>query len=541
MLMDIHSLNRIDYAVRSTFASYLETTGFGKAEEYIKVLDRMKLYAIRESNNRFPKVKRKLTYRPQLIYLGYHPDYAKAMEFYYTRDKTELVFDFSIEASEILKRQVFKMLNYCLDRDMDGKNRRELYLVPLKKLYLFCAQQGIGDIEKMQEKQIEAFRHSMEGKVGTKTMIYMQIVGSTRRFLFMSAPKINWDANVWYMDRFRLGSGQVNPANHMECLRFLKIYDVDNLATLKGYIRYLIEVRRTGMKTVQARHYIILRFLLYCEERRIKVRRITERQLEQYVAHLMEQERTPSTFNQSVSVIKAFFQYLFSEGEMEDMSKMLKKMDFYRETDRYVRHDRIVDPAGMEEFLHLLGSFPEDLRLMCLNILATGIRVNEACTIKGDAYSHDGKDAWLSVMQYKVSRVKTVPIPERLYELMTSYIDRNGIQAGEFVFRSRKGRAYDALTFRIQVQRLCRDCGMTYIFRPRDLRHQIATELYEKGVPLDQISDFLGHKKIDMTGRYIDVSERYMDEETRKYFAQNSLEDPSDDMTDAGRCPDVPD
>ncbi|MCL6566384.1 MAG: tyrosine-type recombinase/integrase [Acidobacteriia bacterium] len=39
-------------------------------------------------------------------------------------------------------------------------------------------------------------------------------------------------------------------------------------------------------------------------------------------------------------------------------------------------------------------------------------------------------------------------------------------------------------------------------FRWHDLRHTFATRLREKGVPLEDIADLLGHKGLAMTRRY---------------------------------------
>ena len=159
---------------------------------------------------------------------------------------------------------------------------------------------------------------------------------------------------------------------------------------------------------------------------------------------------------------------------------------------------------------------------MCIHVWATGVRCNEVCTIKGGAYDYDGEDAWMTVKQFKTGSVKVIPIPFNLYSLMKEYISRNAIEPGEYVFKSRKGRAYDAATFRMQVQRLCRENGMDYIFRPHDYRHVVATDLYLNGVPLEQVCDYMGHKEKDMTGNYIDITQEHMDEKNRKYFEDNS-------------------
>ena len=528
MLQGISSLNEITYDSRQKYEAYLRATDCCKVQEYVKTLDQLKLHAIQKNNESNPGRVFQISYEPQVIYLGYHPDYQTAMDFYYVRDKFELVFDFSIEAPEKLKRQIFSMLVYSLERPINRKNRRELYLVPLKKLYLYCAECDIEDIEQMQEREIAGFRRSMDGKVGTKTDIYMQIVNTTRKHLFMTAEDIHWDAHVWYMDRFRLKENQMNPANHVECLRFLKIYDEDNLADFKNYMKYLIGVRKIGMTSVQARYYCILQFLLYCEEKGVSADKIGSVHIEQYLKMLYDRENNQGTFNQAVKTLYAFFEYLVTKGRLQVVPF---RREFFEMRTIHKHHFGYVDETTQNKFLRKLGKFPEDLRLMCIHVWATGIRCNEVCTIKGGAYEYDGEDAWMTVKQFKTGSVKTIPIPYNLYKLMKEYISRNAIGPEEYVFKSRKGRAYDASTFRIQVQRLCRENGMDYIFRPHDYRHVVATDLYTEGVPLDQIADYMGHRKRDITGNYIDIAQEHIDKENRKYFADNSwdLEMPTRD------------
>jgi len=89
------------------------------------------------------------------------------------------------------------MLCHCLEIDERRKNRREMYIVPLKLLYLYCAGAGISDIELMTGEDLNGFKESLKDKAVTKTKVYLQIVNSTRRFLFLSSPKTNWNAHIW--------------------------------------------------------------------------------------------------------------------------------------------------------------------------------------------------------------------------------------------------------------------------------------------------------------------------------------------------------
>ncbi len=58
--------------------------------------------------------------------------------------------------------------------------------------------------------------------------------------------------------------------------------------------------------------------------------------------------------------------------------------------------------------LKKLKFFPEVQRLIFLNLWATGLRISEVCTLKGDAYYWDGEDAWIKVYQIKMKAEKMI-------------------------------------------------------------------------------------------------------------------------------------
>lgn len=273
----IQDCKQIDYDVRSDYKESLKGSGCRKLHEYVKAMDVLKLEAIRKENISNPLKPKALKYSGEKLFLLYHPDYEVAKTFYYIRDKEELLFDFSLEGSEIVKRQIFKMLTYVLEEKKDWHDRRERFLIPLKRLYIFCNENVVEDIELLTAEQIEAFRLSMEGKVGTKTDTYMQIIYNITKYLFITAKNTNWDANIWYLERFSFNDGRVNPAREIERITFNQISD-DNRALLKDYMKYQIGIaQRTSLQTIRCQYYDIVIFLKYCDAEKWSLTEVDER------------------------------------------------------------------------------------------------------------------------------------------------------------------------------------------------------------------------------------------------------------------------
>ena len=187
---------------------------------------------------------------------------------------------------------------------------------------------------------------------------------------------------------------------------------------------------------------------------------ITEKEMGLYFLQLENSKIQAETFNQQVADLHLFFQYLVVKGSREKIPFWNR---YYLKKTLPVHYDRVVSEEVLEKLLLHLKYFPEHLRLMYLHLFCLGLRVNEVCCIRGDAYSWNGQDAWLRIYQYKVKVDKQIPIPAVLYRQMVVYIQKHRIGPEEFVFHRKDGRAYHVGTFCVQVKALCQRLSLIHI------------------------------------------------------------------------------
>lgn len=416
----IQDCKQIDYDVRSDYKESLKGSGCRKLHEYVKAMDVLKLEAIRKENISNPLKPKALKYSGEKLFLLYHPDYEVAKTFYYIRDKEELLFDFSLEGSEIVKRQIFKMLTYVLEEKKDWHDRRERFLIPLKRLYIFCNENVVEDIELLTAEQIEAFRLSMEGKVGTKTDTYMQIIYNITKYLFITAKNTNWDANIWYLERFSFNDGRVNPAREIERITFNQISD-DNRALLKDYMKYQIGIaQRTSLQTIRCQYYDIVIFLKYCDAEKWSLTEVDAERMEKYISSVDAEDIQAESYNHRIISVARLFDYMKSKKLVQ---REPLQFDYYLKTVHVKHNDRTVSIENQKQVLKKLKHLPLYLRLMFLNLWCEGIRVCELCVIKAGMYRWDGQDAWLKLYQNKMKKEKCIPIPVELYKIMKKYIE----------------------------------------------------------------------------------------------------------------------
>ncbi len=503
LLEHIEDPKDIDYELRCRYEAYVEeTVAAHKRYEYIKLLDCIKLGAIRQSQTSFRKPQ--LLFEQKRIFLLYHPDIQIAESFYYVQDKKDLVFDFGMEAPIQLKKQTFSLLEWILENCHHIVIRRKKYLIPLKAFYEVCAKRKVADINLLEKADVEAFMEHIHGRVGTLDDTYMQIVSTFRRFLFLEATETNWNANVWFMERFNLGEERLNPARPIESMSFDLIMNRENRELFKEYMKYQIGIsQRLALLTVRRIYYVIRNFLLFCDEMGIAIRNLSGEDLLQYIDRQNEKDILPETFNRSIITLSAWVQYLQVKGVVANFTFY---ESYYLKHAYLLHHDRSLTAEQELSVIQALGQAPEQLRYMMLNLWSIGLRVSEVCTIKADYYEWDGEDAWIRVYQNKMRMEKRIPITKTLYYEMQDYICRHGLQSGEYVFQNRKGGAYDAGTFSKQMKRFLCEQGLDkdYCFRSHDFRHTMGTKLHKSGTSIQTIRDYLGHKDENMTKQYID-------------------------------------
>lgn len=521
----ITDCTEIDYGIRHEYEKSLVAAGCLKVCEYVKALDILKLESIRLNNEKRHWISKKLPYEDKKIFLLYHPDYQTAMSFYYVRNKEELVYDFSVDGFDLLKKQVYQMLCHVLEEDKCRHDRRERFLIPLKALYLFCIRNGIQDLEELTEKNIAAFREFWDGKAGSKTDTYMQIIYNVTRYLFLSSKNTNWNANIWYLERFSFKDGRENPSRKIGRFTFGEIGNEHNRSLFKDYMKYEIGLaQRISLQTVRCRYYDLRMFFKYCDMRGWDVKEINGKRMEEYIKVLDNKDIQADAYNRSIISIGLFYEYIRTAQQIDQepfpISYYLKKV-------RRNHTDRTVTKENQVKLLSALKTMPMHIRLMCLNLWTVGLRESEVCSIKAGNYNMDGDTAWLRIYQTKLKTEKCIPIPTELYCLMESYIIENHFKADEYVFQSTKGGAYDAGTFSKQVKSYLKKAGVTdYDFRSHDFRHTVATAMYMNySVPVEVIRDYLGHKNSDMTRQYIDYLPDLLDKKDKDYFSvkENNL------------------
>lgn len=519
---EIWSISELDYGWRVEYQKALATElASNTINEYLKSFDKIKRYSLKKqmritANGRDVRP----AYKNELLYLPYHPVESIASQFENAGRKQDFLWDFTIHTSEQLKQQVYSILHYILENaeTMSGETNRTR-LAGLRYLYQYCIEENIHDIEQIELHQAEKFCNVPTERLNAQKMA--SALNYCRYALFMQADEINWNANVWYLDRFQLQPERINESNEVKSLSFLEVASKENRDLMKKYARYSIGITNITIGVIRAELINIRKFLIYLNQTNVCT--VASEQMNEYFRIQREKEIKPGTYNGIVMTIQHFFHFLFARQYIEripfDAECLLKKT-------MPQHHNRSVSSEVYEEILAKLYVFPETIRLMYLHLWGIGLRISEVCTLKGDAYYIQGEDAWIQVYQVKMKAYKRIPIPDALYKLMKVYLKKYEIKADDYVFKGKKGGAFRTGNFTNQMKKYYKINniqGGEYLFKSHDYRHTIATQFYDTGVPLQSIREYLGHDYEEMTEQYIDYMPKKIARASDEFFSTNSL------------------
>ncbi len=516
----IWSIGELDYEWRLVFAEELPTLAKSQYHTfYLKYFDHIKQYDMRKQGR--PQVRRiplKYPYEDSLLFLPYHPAQELVERLDTCPERPEWVWDFSKEAPGKMKRQIFDALNYFLREDGNGKLLRE-HLRGLWRFYRFCVEEQVEDIEQMAFDQVRKYREQAMEAGQPKTA---GILDQCRKILFLQAKDIHWDADVWYLERLSLQPERIDPSSPVVSLSFVEVTHDRNRQLLKKYMKYGLGLTDLSLRYLQAEMIDIRNFLKEIPQDACDM---TETGFREYFQRLQEKRLEAETFNRKVMALQHFYGFLKAR---EYVGQIPFHGEYYLKKTFPLHHDRSVEEQVSDEILKKLHRFPEHLRLMYLHLWGIGLRISEVCSLKGDAYYIQGRDAWIQVYQVKLRTYKRIPIPEAVYRLMQVYLKKHGIEADSYVFQNKKGSAYQSMTFRKQMIKYCMELGIKdgeYLFRSHDYRHGVATRFYDSGVSIQGVRDYLGHAYEEMTRQYIDYMPDRIDRTSGEFFAKpgNSL------------------
>jgi len=257
-----------------------------------------------------------------------------------------------------------------------------------------------------------------------------------------------------------------------------------------------------SQKTIAHYRYIISSFM---QDINVPIRQITIFHLRGYLMRRKDNGLADKTLEGIRNVMCSFFGWLHNEGLLRDNPcanlspiKCAKKV-------RVPYSD--VDIERLKE-----ACWSNRDKAIISFLLSTGCRISEMCGLNRDSVDLISKEC---TVLGKGNKERTVFLDDVTSMLLVRYLtERHDDSPALFV-----GKGTDRMTPGGVRARLCKIAERAEIVNvhPHRFRRTLATNLINRGMPIQEVATILGHDKLDTTMKYIYIDKSEVKNAYRKY------------------------
>ena len=267
--------------------------------------------------------------------------------------------------------------------------------------------------------------------------------------------------------------------------------------TIKEYINKYLDYIDVSDNTIKTYNVGLLQFIEY-----LKNNNIQEPTREDIIAfrEYLKQDHQPNTVNAYLIAIRNFYGWLAYEGITKDITKKIKGIKLERK--------HLKRGLSLEEIRKVLNVCKDTREELLVKLMINcGLRCNEVVNIQLQDFYNDKGIVMMRVLGKARNGLKqdSIKIDNRLFELIQSYVKEYGIEDYLFVSTSNNNTNGKLTTKTIRYI-------ITNLFKKADLdmqmlsthstRHTTCELLLEKGMPIQEVSEFMRHKALATTMTY---------------------------------------
>lgn len=429
-------------------------------------------------------------------------------------------WDFGRNVAQTVKLQIKLLLSYVDKTVKNKEEKRNRYLLPLKYLFCYAENSGLQDIFKMDMAQEEEFTSLLRMQIAELNINSKSFIAFCRKTLFLEAEEINWEAYVWYVAKLNIAHERYSLSSTIESFSFLDIRLEDNRKVLQEYMKYLFTVTNLNLGTIRIKQTYIKEFFKHLEEQKKAITAIDVSLVKEYFDKLSMQRIGPQSYNNKVRAITIFLQYL----QVKDYINHFTIPVFFYKKKSYLKNREIKDlDKKLDLLMFELSEFPEQLRIMSLILLYTGIDKGKMFLLRNADFYYESEDSWIKVPGTN----RRVPIPDILHLLVLRYSEKNRIDIERLLFLNRD-KKYTARSFEESITRQCLKSGILdgeYVFKGNGYQKELCKALYRNGTSIQTIREYMGYSTDETVKKYIGWVDEKVAEKSDEFFKQeeNSL------------------
>ena len=239
------------------------------------------------------------------------------------------------------------------------------------------------------------------------------------------------------------------------------------------------------------------------------VQQITTDDLRQYLtAYQMERKSSKVTIDNIRRILASFYSWL--EDEDYIIKSPVRRI-------HKVKTAKIIKDTYSDETLELMRDHCDSLRdLAIIDLLASsGMRIGELVTLNREDINFNEREC---VVFGKGNRERLVYFDARTKIHLQNYLDsRTDSSPALFVTLRAPYKRIQIGGVELRLRELGRRLSIPKV-HPHKFRRTLATSAIDKGMPIEQVQQLLGHQKIDTTMHYAMVKQQNVKLAHRKFI-----------------------
>ena len=216
------------------------------------------------------------------------------------------------------------------------------------------------------------------------------------------------------------------------------------------------------------------------------------------MAFLLSDNFSKRTVNRKISSLKAYFQFLWKQGE-EIQNPFVKT--------KSLKTPRLLVENPNEEDLDKLFSDLDSLefenqkrdKLLLALLYCTGIRREELINIK--LYDFQNQLDTLKVLG-KRKKERIIPVNSFLKSILKVYLAERIELGNNYLFQDKKGNKLNPKFVYSLIKKYLNSVSTISSASPHKLRHAFATHMLDNGADINSIKELLGHSSLAATQVY---------------------------------------
>ncbi len=286
---------------------------------------------------------------------------------------------------------------------------------------------------------------------------------------------------------------------------------------LEPFTRWLLLEKGLSANSVKSYCSDLSPFFSFLQHQRLSVELLSAADASDFRQWLHQRGYQASTLARKLSALRQFYRFLL-------IKKIVKENPFaLQRTPKTTRH--LPKPLNENDIEALLQA-PDTRTLTGLRdkamlevMYAAGLRVSELVNLRlGQVNLNRG----LLRIFGKGEKERLVPLGEEAVTWLSRYLHARAISDSQnhprqLIFSTLRGSGMTRQAFWYRIKKYARQCGLSPLPSPHQLRHSFATHLLNHGADLRVVQMLLGHENLSTTQIYTQVANRALKTIHRKH------------------------